>query len=53
MKNIIILFTISLIVLICIIGSMAGCVYRYAITDSDCWFANDPIVCQKVKESSK
>ena len=53
MKDIVILSIISLFILICIIGSIAGCVYRYAITDSDCWFANDPIVCQKVKEGVK
>lgn len=51
MKDIIILTVISIIVLICIIGSMAGCVYQYAKVDYDCWLSNDPILCQRVKES--
>ena len=53
MKDIIIFFVIIFVFLICVIGSCAEFMYKYARTDVDCWFANDPIVCQKIKDGTK
>lgn len=44
---------VGILVLLCVLASMAGCVYRFATTDRDCWFATDPILCQKLKEVVK
>jgi len=46
-----VLFVIGIFMLLFILSGIAGCVYRYAITDFDCWFATDPVTCQKVKEA--
>ena len=53
MKNKIVLFTLSLITLIIVIGCVSLFLYRFYLTDYDCWLANDPIVCQKIKDGQK
>lgn len=42
------LFVITIVIL----GSIF-LFYRYAATDIDCWLANDPIICQKIKDGVK
>lgn len=31
----------------------SGILYKCVATDVDCWFSNDPIICQKLKDSVK
>lgn len=38
------------VTVLALIGSMVSCVHVYSSTDTDCWFAKDPIVCQKIKD---
>jgi hypothetical protein len=41
---------VIIVTVLTIIGSMVSCGYVYSSTDPDCWFAKDPIVCQKIKD---
>ncbi len=48
-----VLFFIAILVFITIIGSVCRMIYTYSSVDRDCWIANDPIVCQKIKDGVK
>lgn len=36
-----------------VIFMCSGILYKCVATDFDCWFSNDPIICQKIKDSVK
>ena len=44
---------LGVFVLLFMLSGIATCSYKYAITDTDCWLADDPIICQKIKDSVK
>lgn len=46
-----IVIIIGMFVCLLILLSLAECTITFAVTDIDCWLANDPIICQKIKEN--